>query len=256
MIKYTDDLFGECKFPNLQSPYKEALEDAVKFILKKFSVQGIIVTGSIISGRPSKSSDLDIHVINNRYERQRIQRFFNNVPTEIFVNPVHKVKEYLEEEFISGKASTASMYVNGFVILDQNQNVFKIRSKSKEILSRSPSTNSFILQNIRYQAADTYENGTDVIETDIPMALSLISEAVRLAIHYKFRKEGKWIPRHKDLFIELDKLDSNLSRIAKDFYLNPDIQQKFKIAEQIMDLTIKTRGFFEWDSDTEIYKEK
>ncbi len=254
-MKYLDDLLNECKFPELENNHTQALQEAVIFILKKFYVQGILVSGSIIQGKANKNSDLDIYVINNRYECQRIQKFFNSVPTEIFVNPINKIKKYLEDELISGKPSTANMFATGFVILDQNQVIYKIRSRAKDMLQRSPNNNILFLQRLRYSIADTYENATDMIGIDEATAIILMSESVKMALQYYFRISEKWMPRHKDIFIELEKINPYLAKLGKDFYLNPLVSEKFKIANEIMDKTIKTKGFFEWSSDVEIYED-
>lgn len=253
--KYKDEIFSECKFPNLDSPYKEALEDAVKFILKKFSVQGIVVTGSIINGKFHKTSDLDIFVINNRYERQRIQKYFNKVPCEIFVNPPQIIKNEIEESRLSGDCTTAHMFASSFVIYDQNQLVYKLKHKSKELIARGPSNSKLKMQMIKYHIADNYENAVDIIESDPYMAVILAGQAIFDAVIYKLRELGKWQPKHKELMAELEKNDIELFNLVKSFYDNTNFSEKFKIAEKVMDLTIKTHGFFEWESEIEIHKE-
>lgn len=253
--RYKDQIFSECKFPQLDQPYDESLKDAVKFILKKFSVQGIIVTGSVINGNPSKSSDLDIFVVNNRFERQRIQKLFNNVPVEMFISPPHVIRQEIEASRETGDCTTANMFSTGFVIYDQNYLVYKLRNKAKEIITRGPSnsTNNLLLN--RYRIADTYENAVDIIESDPYTALILINQAIFDAINYKLRTLGKWQPKYKEILTELEKEDKELFELIKTFYDSHDFQDKFKIAEKIMDVTIKTHGFFEWESEIEINKE-
>jgi predicted nucleotidyltransferase len=250
-MKDIDALFAACKFPSLQSPYNEALIEAVKYILKKFYVEGILVTGSVIRGEHSKTSDLDIFVINSRPERQRIQKFFNNVPAEIFVNPPNQIRAYFADSFKTGKADTAHMFASGFIILDLNQIIFKLRNKGREIFDGHPNPGEVQLKQLRYHVADAYENASDLIGIDNPSAIILMSQAVFLGLQYRFWTANKWLPRHKDLFKDLEKLDPFLAGLGRDFFNESSLEQRFKTAQEIMDYTIKTRGFFEWESAVE-----
>ena len=73
-------LFEQCRWPELPARYAEALRGAVRFILERFAdTQGIIVSGTILRGNPAPSSDLDIYVIRQKSQRQRIQKFFRQV---------------------------------------------------------------------------------------------------------------------------------------------------------------------------------
>lgn len=63
-------------------------------------------TWSVIEGRrgkPDASSDIDLYVINRKPFRQRLQRFFDGVPAEIFVNPEFKIPRYFAQEQRDGR---------------------------------------------------------------------------------------------------------------------------------------------------------
>lgn len=253
--RYKDEVFSECKFPEIDTKYDKALKEAVRYILKKFSVQGIIVTGSIIRGNNHQSSDLNIFVVNNRYERQRIQKYFNNVPCEIFISTPTIIKKEIEDGCLDGNCTTADMFGTGFTIYDQNQLVYKLKNKSKDVIIRGPITNKIPMQSLKYKIADQYENAVDISESDPYMTLILLSDVIIKAIKYKFRESGKWEPRHKEFMKELEKFDYDLYNQLKLFYDSNDFNDRFKIAEKIIDSTIKTHGFFEWESEVEIHKE-
>ena len=53
------------------------------------------------------SSDLDVYVVNDTEYRRRVQRFFNGVPTEIFINPPHTIRDYYRDENADGEPITA-----------------------------------------------------------------------------------------------------------------------------------------------------
>lgn len=252
--RYKDEVFSECKFPELESKYDRALKEAIRYILKKFSVQGIILTGSIIQGTYHKSSDLDIFVITSRYERQRIQKYFNNIPCEIFISTAQIIKKEIDEGSIMGICTTADMFYNGFTIYDQNQLVYKLKNKAKDVIVRGPVNTKIKMQTLKYKIADMYENALDIKDTDPYMSLILISDAVIRAIKYSLRESGKWEPKAKYFMQELEKHNIDLFSDIKLFYNSNDFQEKFNIAERIIDNTIKERGFFEWESELEIHK--
>ena len=67
----------------LSEPYARSLEEAVAWIRMEYSPLGIVASGSIIRGNPDPHSDFDIHVVTEGV-RQRVQKFFNGIPCEIF----------------------------------------------------------------------------------------------------------------------------------------------------------------------------
>ena len=85
-------LLAECNWPKLAEKYDIALRMAINYILENYKPIGIIASGTIICGTPDKSSDLDIYVIHNESFRQRLQKYFNGVPAEIFINPPFQVE--------------------------------------------------------------------------------------------------------------------------------------------------------------------
>jgi predicted nucleotidyltransferase len=134
----TTDLLSACQWPPLSPSYDLALREAVAFILEQFEVYGIIVSGSIIRGNPHPSSDFDLVVIHAQPERQRLQRLFRHVPTEIFLNPPKTIRRYFEDEQKEGKPSTAHMLATGFVILDRDPVVNELREQAQELIGAPP----------------------------------------------------------------------------------------------------------------------
>ena len=100
---------AECRFPELAEPFSTALREGVRYILERFEPLGIIACGTIIRGNPDPSSDHDIYVLVAGSRRQRIQRFFNAVPAEIFVNPPSAIERYFEEGARENRPVTAHM---------------------------------------------------------------------------------------------------------------------------------------------------
>ncbi len=240
-----------CRFPDLPDPYGAALRAAVTFILDRFEPVGIIASGTIIRGNPRPSSDLDLYVIHHQPFRQRVQRLFNGVPAEIFVNPPRQVEVYFESERQAARPLTAHMLATGFVVLDRDPVVEHLRQRAQDVLAQPPNLSPDVLRFKRYMAASEYEDACDVAGSDPFTARMILGSAVRSMLHYRFWQANRYQPRDRDLIAALDDLDPELARLARDFFAAAEVAQQVAISGQIADRTIRTRGFFEWESAPE-----
>ena len=246
------ELIQQCKWPDLPSKYDQALRQAVLFILGYVpDVRAILVSGTIIRGNPSPSSDLDIYVLRQKSVRQRLQRWFNGVPAEIFINPVKKVFDYLEDERKRARPCTAHMLHTGFTILSLDDSLEELKQKASVELSRSPDPSPQQLTMTRYMAATRYEDATDVAQSQPETANMILGQAVYAMLHYAFLKANRYIPRDKDLLTMLDNLDAHLARNARAFYSNAKPEMRLRLAQEIAESTIETPGFFAWESHPE-----
>jgi hypothetical protein len=240
-----------CAFPDLPAPYAAGLKEAVTYVLARYpTVVGVIASGTIIRGRPDPSSDLDIYVIHRDGYRQRVQRFFNGVPAEIFVNPPAQVERYLVEEARDRSLITAHMIGTGFVVLDEDPVVGLLRGKARALLASQPE----VPENPtypRYIMASLFEDVLDVRRRDPRTARMILFNAVERMLRHAFTKAGRWTPRTKDLQRELASLDHELGRLAARFYRARTLRGQIGIGCRIADRVIGCRGFFEWESDPE-----
>jgi hypothetical protein len=243
-----EKLLDQCNWPNLEDKYNSALREAVAFILGSFNVSGIIASGTIIRGNPDPTSDLDIYVIHQAPFRQRIQKYFNNVPAEIFVNPPAMVEEYFMEETAARRPITAHMLATGSVILELDPIVGTLRRRAAEILENPPESNSENLTMARYLTANLYEDALDVVEQDPATARMLLSRAVIEMLHYSFVQSGKYLPRSKELLTKVAEIDAEAASLAQSFFETPIFEAELEFAEQLADRVLGVRGFFEWES--------
>ncbi len=246
------DLFVQCRWPDLPAPYAEALREAVAFILARCpDTRGIVVSGTILRGNPAPSSDLDIYVIRREPQRQRVQKFFNGVPAEIFINPAEKVADYFAGEAREARPITAHMLGTGFTILDRDDVIADLQARARHILQTPPDPSAESLTTARYMAAARYEDATDIARDRPETARMILSLAVCEMVHYHFRAAHRFVPRDKDLLDVLETWDAALGALVRRFYGAATIAETLSLAEQIADRTIETRGFFEWESTPE-----
>ena len=240
-----------CHWPALDEPYHTALREAVTFILDRFDPLGIIASGTILRGNPGPSSDLDLYVIHAPPQRQRVQRWFNSVPAEIFVNPPGQVERYFEEERREATPITAHMLVTGFVILDRDPVIEVLRERARAVLHLPPDPTPEHLLWMRYMLATQVEDALDIADDDPPGAILILSLAVHGMLRYAFWQASRSLPRDKDLLAALADLDPALAGLARAFYADTGSSARLDAALRIADRTIQTHGFFEWESGSE-----
>ena len=94
---------SQCCWPALAEPYQTALRQAVSFVLAGYQPVAIVAGGSLLRGQGDATSDLDIYVVHQEGWRQRVQKRFNRVAAEIFINPPQQVRRYFSEERKDGR---------------------------------------------------------------------------------------------------------------------------------------------------------
>ena len=246
------ELINQCRWPQLPQRYLEALNVAVKYVADNYSsVVGIVAAGSIIRGTPDPTSDLDIYVIHTDPCRQRIQKYFNAVPAEIFVNPPSMIEQYLAGECGSGKPITAHMLATGFRVLDIDPVVGRLCEHARYLLEHPPVPFGDRVS-ANYLIACAFEDAVDVSVRDEAAARMLAAGAVESSLKQAFLQTGNYIPRLKELVTLLSTLDSELALLARSFYSDCGFAEYMEIGRRIVERVTGATGFFEWDSEPEL----
>jgi len=183
-----------CKFPRLPERFDRALREAVSFVLDRFQPIGIIAAGTIVRGTPDAASDLDVWVIHLAPVRQRLQKFFNGVAAEVFVNPPWVIEKYFIQDQGEGRPISAHMMATGTIVLATDPVVEQLRQNAISLLSSPPTITPEKLTRVRYAAATKLEDALDVVERNPATASMLLSEAVRQMLHFAFLKAGQFNP--------------------------------------------------------------
>lgn len=250
-------MIDQCVFPRLASPYAQALRQAVEFILTRTTPIGIVASGTILRGKPDPASDLDLFVIHQQSYRQRIQRIFNGVPAEIFINTPAQVRHYLKEEQAEYRPITAHMLATGFVILEADPVVAELHQEALKMLQTPPpQAGPETLTSLRYMAASWLEDAADLIPRDETTANLFLSQAVFEMIHANFIIFRKNLPRNKELVSGTEAINPELGQLLREFYQSASPAGRLELAYQIADRTIQAHGFFEWESTPQEVGEK
>lgn len=241
----------QLRWPDLPAPYGEALRAAVEHILGRVTPRGIIVSGTIIRGAASRSSDLDIVVINRASVRQRIQRSFCGVPAEIFVNPLPMIERYVADERRRGRPVTAHMIATGWLLYAADDEVRALPARAAAWLGQPPSATAQDLLLARYMAASLIEDAADVAEADPISAQYLLAQALPEIVRYAFLSAGRYLPRTKDLRAALAEHMPQAAALLDAALAAPDLAARREAALALADHVLGARGFFAWDGEPE-----
>ena len=171
-------MLEHCEFPKLPAKYDTALREAVSFVLGSFRPAGIIASGTIVRGNHDATSDIDLWVIHLEPNRPRIQKFFNGVPVEIFVNPPWTILSYFSQDQSNARPITAHMMATGYVVLATDPIVGELRQKAEWLLTQPPDLSEEAIQRARYAAASRFEDATDISLRNPIGASMLLSQSL------------------------------------------------------------------------------
>lgn len=236
----------------MDSHYRIALDQALAWIKSNYTATGIIVSGSIIRGNPNKNSDFDIFVIHDGLFRQRVQKLFNKVPCEIFVNNIEHVYHYFESELADNRPVSANIIATGQLYMgNDNQKIAALIDDAKKyILLPKPLTDEQLIF-YKYAIANLLEDATDIYTTDKITTLYILDKVVIDIIHFIFYVKQHPLPRLKDRIENLLELDPVIGNLIMKYYGEKSVEEKYKLTKQmVLDLTGVT-GFFEWNSAPE-----
>lgn len=101
--------------------WKLALNEFVKKYENNEDVEAILLVGSYAAGNQNEYSDIDVYIIlnDNANYQERGNLLVKDHLIEYFINPIYKVREYMQEDKRGHGGAMANMLLNGKVILDK-----------------------------------------------------------------------------------------------------------------------------------------
>lgn len=227
---------------------QKALTEAIDWINLNHECTAIVASGSIIRGNGDENSDFDFYVVHSKPFRQRIQKYFNGVPCEIFLNNIDHIYDYFETEGKNNRPVTAHILLTGQVVKGKDDPQIKALIEEAKTLATkfTPLTAEQLIAK-QYTIALLFEDAMDVKDSDVITAAFILDKAVLEAVDFIFLKNQLPLPRLKERFNVLDEIEPAAAKIARQYY-DTTINNKFDIARKLVLLTAKHTGFFEWES--------
>ncbi len=234
--------------PELGAPFDRALREALAHLDElPEAVVGVWLAGSLARGEGDTNSDLDLYVLVEADHRRRLSRRFNGVPTEFFLNPPHRARQYFNEDRALGRRPSLDMMAFGVILFDPLGECAAIADEARAAIDLGPNPDPIVLETRRYLATDKLDNAVDVVARDPTTARLLASTAVYEAMILCFLQAGRWAPRDKDLLPELRVIAPESAALVDAFHETGDVD----IAGDAVEALIGQRTFYQWETPPE-----
>jgi hypothetical protein len=231
-------------------PFDQAIIELEAYVRATYQPLGVLVSGSIVRGEAGPTSDFDVFVVHEQPWRLREQRWFAGVPSELFVNPAARIRQYFASEHAEGKPSAMHMFATGEVLGPAHPVLDELVREAHAWMARPLEISPAQLIPWRYGAVDVLDDARDVIASDPAAAHALLAEAVSNIIRYAFLARGKFRPRRKRAIAALSELDPVAGQLVRQWATQsgPDeLATVAALARQVLGVD----GFFAWASDPE-----
>ena len=120
----------------------EAWEQALQKFLSDWKtnkeVIGVLVCGSYVTGKPSKQSDVDTHIIlkPGTTWRERGNKIVDGFLIEYFANPPEQIKHYFKLDFANNYNDAATQFATGRILIDSEQMVKQLKQEATQWLNK------------------------------------------------------------------------------------------------------------------------
>jgi predicted nucleotidyltransferase len=233
--------------PHLQQSHQVALRDALAWIPTIVEPVAIVATGSIVRGNAHAASDLDLVILHDQGWRRRVQRRFNDTPTELFFNSEAWLRDSVDREAAEGRPVLPHMLATGTMLFDPTGRMEALVRLARAILARGPDLDPDALLRDRYMAACQVEDALDLQHVDTPDARQLHAAAVDALVRHAYLSRNRFLPRRKERLSALADVDPTLAELLSEATAGPRDLALAALTNASLHL-LGTTGFFEWDS--------
>ncbi|AKI98002.1 MAG: nucleotidyltransferase domain-containing protein [Thermotogae bacterium] len=191
----------------------EAIKIAKKFIEKYYTNCLVaFLSGSVVRGEGTPTSDLDIVVILKPGEKHHRRSFiFNNQPIEVFANTEESIEKFFKFDVAEKEPSLPQMCSEGIIIRDTHGLGERIKERACELLAKGPGILSKKeIDDYRYSITDLLDDfsGSTKKEESIFIVERLVNNAVKLHL----LANGQWVGKGKWLYRALKSFDPDLAK--------------------------------------------
>lgn len=236
----------------MNDKHTHALEEALHWIKATYQPTGIVVSGSIVRGNPNSGSDFDIVVLHEQPFRQRVQKLFNSVPCEIFVNTPQQIRQYFEQEWRNNRPVMAHMLTTGRVVAGgESPSFIALLEAAASYAGRAPNVTLAQIQFRQYGLATLVEDAVDLLPADPITALYIMDKAALEAVEFAFQQKNQPLPRIKERLQSLPIVHPLAGPLLLRYYYATLPAEKLTFLQQAIELLAGHTAFFEWSSSPE-----
>ncbi|MCA1011954.1 nucleotidyltransferase domain-containing protein [Halobacillus halophilus] len=214
---------------------RDAFHTAQAFIDLYFpDCQIAVLSGSVVRGEETPSSDLDIVVIDQKPFRKSY--YYGEWPIEAFVHNEDSLEDAFFIETQHGVPLTTRMCAEG-TVLKGGREAEKIKEQAKRSLIEGPSALSLSkLDELRYAISDKLDDleGSERPEEDI-YSVSSLTESLHqfiLRSNQRWVGEGKWMYRSLRDYDEM--LAARLTECLQSFYTRQEKDELIRFVDEFL----------------------
>lgn len=185
----------------------EPVEAARALVEERFpECLAAFVGGSVIAGRGTPTSDLDIVVITTREEAPyRESLMFGGWPVELFVHTIESYKWYFASDAKQRTPTLARMCLDSVILVNRDGVADAVRQEARQLIEGGPAPlTGPELEFRRYMLTDLLDDftGSARPEETVFIAASLLESSIDLvlAVNRRWSGKGKWVARALDAF--------------------------------------------------------
>lgn len=101
---------------------------------KRNEFEGVLLTGSFMTGFANKYSDIDIHIVMNndfKYKEKGLKKV-DGYLIEYFLNPINEILNYFKEDYYKNRSNAATQFLTGKILIDRNNNIRYLKDQAKK----------------------------------------------------------------------------------------------------------------------------
>ncbi|MCU5380419.1 nucleotidyltransferase domain-containing protein [Bacillus cereus] len=174
------------------------MEAAQSIITSQFpNCDVALLGGSVVRGEATKTSDLDIVIIDRSLSSCYRESFYSNGwPVEVFVHNFETYKTFFKMDCDRGRPSLPQLVSEGIVLKGENEIVEDLKREANDLLNTGPAKwTEEMMKQKRYFITDTLDDfiGASKREEELFIA-NLLADLVH---EYVLRVNRKWLGNSK-----------------------------------------------------------
>ncbi|HDX9613972.1 TPA: nucleotidyltransferase domain-containing protein [Bacillus toyonensis] len=199
-----------------------------------------LLGGSVVRGEATKTSDLDIVIVDQSLSSCYRESFYSNGwPVEVFVHNFATYKTFFKMDCDRGRPSLPQLVSEGIVLKGESEIVEKLKREANDLLIKGPDKwTEDTMKQKRYFISDTLDDfiGASKREEELFIA-NLLAELIH---EYVLRVNGQWLGNSKWFIRVLRRYDDQYAEqfvAAFDyFYKNGDKNVLINFTEKMLEL--------------------
>ncbi|MEH7457073.1 nucleotidyltransferase domain-containing protein [Bacillus sp. JJ1127] len=187
----------------------KAIDAAQKIIESQFpNCDVALLGGSVARGEETKTSDLDIVILDQNLSSCYRESFFSNGwPVEVFVHNFETYKTFFENDCKRGRPSLPQLVSEGIILKGTMQIVTSLKQEAEQLLNKGPEKwTEELMRQKRYFITDALDDFIGATKRE--EELFIANHLADLVHEYVLRVNGQWVGNSKWFIRVLRKYDS------------------------------------------------